>query len=204
MKRERATEDFFALDEAVDILLGAIACPLLVAALLCLCKATRRAVWRTLSSPNCCSAQWITDFTRRLWSLVEPRHEQLLLSPYGSCGGATWPIFMAPCAHTAPDRFYVGRINQLLMLEDAPEEDWDDGEDSGLYQCGETRAFLASYSDSHSQGFVMWMPVCCEKVRRFPWHYVARALADNIDMRCVLYNRDCVRRSHEERHLFIQ
>ncbi len=202
-------ETFFALDECLDIMLGALACPLLVASMMRLCRTTRRAVWRVLADPGCCSAEWITDFTKRLWTLVDvPDRQRWLLSHYTDCGGASWPIFLAPCGHSAPDRFYVARIGQLLELEDAVARDWDDDdtsdEDAKPYWCGATIAHLASYSDTYSRGFVQWQPACCARIRRFPWHYVARALANNVDLRLVLYNRWLVKRSYEEKHLFIQ
>jgi hypothetical protein len=204
-----ACETFFALDECLDIMLGALACPLLVASMMRLCRTTRRAVWRVLADPGCCSAEWITDFTKRLWTLVTvPDLRRWLISPHERSGGASWPFFLGACKHTAPDRFYVGRFNQLLQLEDASGADWDgddtSDEDAEPYWCGETMAHLTSYSDSHQDHFVQWQPVCCGRIFRFAWHYVARALADNVDMRVVLYNRDRVQRSYENGYLFIQ
>ena len=81
-------EQFFMLPEAVQLLLSAAPCPLLVARLIRLSKALRRRVWDFLCDPEMGGVEWVNKLARSLaaWCTPSRRIE--------SCIPVNYPVFV--------------------------------------------------------------------------------------------------------------
>jgi hypothetical protein len=197
-----AATRFFELDECLDILLPAVADPLLVATLLQLSRALRYAVWRILGDPALCGRDWLLVFLQRLWKLVGSSKEVLLYDGQENLGALNWPLFLAPCRHDTEATFRLGRGGHALFADDDEEEEFGQEWDDTMW-CLPIVAYVTPWDGD--QAPIWWQPACCPR-RYFQWHYVARALAENVDQAIVLSHRTKRRLSQEEgwRHLFIQ
>lgn len=93
---------FFSLDECIDILLPRITYPLFVAQFIVLSKELRWNVWRVLSRPDLCSSEWIHEFLREMFQIVNQQMKsKWKITSDTSPGAFNWPVFMFPCRHTS-------------------------------------------------------------------------------------------------------